>query len=339
MDFQLDRFVFDRVLNEDPATHSVALLGTLRSSSSKTSDDQTKTAIVRIEKTALPSFSDGLITTTKLVENTDIYAWMLGWLSHSEDRPDVKINVIYPATDVHIRKYSKQHVHIVRETPALYERIVKPYIDAFPTSRTQWFGFCLPSLARAIIHRSQAHAPSYRIEEIISGRAEAEKILFRSPPSADPFGFLILPDMKWDLVSLSSLYLVALTLLPKLKSLRDLNRSHLPLLRSIQREAANVVKSHWDLEAAELRLFIHYQPSYYHFHVHIVNANHTGLTGMTVGQAHLLDDVVSLLELDEPTGPSIFQRMTISYGLGEQHGLFSAMKAAQLELQEGGEQS
>ena len=29
---------------------------------------------------------------------------MLGWLSHSEDRPDVKINVVYPATDVHIRK-------------------------------------------------------------------------------------------------------------------------------------------------------------------------------------------------------------------------------------------
>jgi hypothetical protein len=31
-----------------------------------------------------------------------------------------------------------QQVHIVRETPALYERIVKPYIDAFPASRTQW---------------------------------------------------------------------------------------------------------------------------------------------------------------------------------------------------------
>jgi m7GpppX diphosphatase len=29
---------------------------------------------------------------------------MLGWLSYSEDRPDVKVNVIYPATDVHIRK-------------------------------------------------------------------------------------------------------------------------------------------------------------------------------------------------------------------------------------------
>jgi hypothetical protein len=44
------------------------------------------------------------------------------------------------------------------------------------------------------------------------------------------------------------------------------------------------------------------------------------------------------LELDEPTGPPIFRRMTLSYGLGEQHGLFSAMmKAAQSELWEGGD--
>ena len=83
---------------------------------------------------------------------------MLGWLSHSEDRPDVKVSVICPATEVHIRKvnllrpmmasktvvnfsvqYSKQQTHIVRETPALYERIVRPYIDAFPATRTQWF--------------------------------------------------------------------------------------------------------------------------------------------------------------------------------------------------------
>lgn len=314
MDFELDRFVFQRVLNEDPITRSVALLGTLRPTASDISDaTEAKPVIVRIERTALGSFSDGLISKTKLIETTDIYAWMLGWLSYSEDRPDVKINVIYPATDVHIRKYSNQQVHIVRETPALYERIVKPYIDAFPASRTQW------------------------IDEIISGRSEAEKVVFRSPPEADPFGFLILPDMKWDLANLASLYLVALTLLPNIKSLRDLNLSHLPLLRSIRHEATKVVKSRWGLERTELRLFIHYQPSYYHFHVHIVNANHTTLMGMTVGQAHMLDDIISLLELDEPTGPSIFQRITLSYGLGEQHGLFSAMQAAQSELLESGD--
>ena len=122
--------------------------------------------------------------------------------------------------------------------------------------------------------------------------------------------------MKWDLANLTSLYLVALTLLPNIKSLRDLNLSHLPLLRSIRREATNVVKNRWGLERTELRLFIHYQPSYCklhsshipsskklpafsiitdHFHVHIVNANHTALWGMTVGQAHMLDDIISLV--------------------------------------------
>ncbi|KAI9444282.1 scavenger mRNA decapping enzyme [Lactarius indigo] len=303
MDFNLERFVLERVLNEDSTTHAVALLGSFKPNDSD-SDGSGIPAIVRIERTALPTFSSGLISTTSLIESTDIYSWMFGWLSPSQDKPDVKINVICPATDVHIRKYSKQQIHIVRETPALYERVVKPYIDTFPASRTQW------------------------IDEVVSGRSEAEKILFRSPDS-DPFGFLISPDMKWDLTSTASLYLLALMLRPDIKCLRDLTYLHLPLLRSIRREATNVVKTRWGLEATELRLFVHYQPSYYHFHVHIVNANHTGLMGMTVGHAHMLDDIISLLELDEPNGPSIFQRMTLSYDLGENHGLFAPMNAAQ----------
>ena len=34
-----------------------------------------------------------------------------------------------------------------------------------------------------------------------------------------------------------------------------------------------------------------------HFHVHIVNANYTGLPGQSVGQAHLLDDIISLVRI------------------------------------------
>lgn len=72
---------------------------------------------------------------------------------------------------------------------------------------------------------------------------------------------------------------------------------------------------------------------------------------MIVGQAHLLDDVIALvrrdfmtrmisqvfpqLELDEEN-PSeslgIFERITLTYGLGEQHGLYDAMKAVQAEI-------
>lgn len=32
-----------------------------------------------------------------------------------------------------------------------------------------------------------------------------------------------------------------------------------------------------------------------HFHVHIVNSNYNGLTGMAVAQAHLLDDIIALV--------------------------------------------
>lgn len=75
------------------------------------------------------------------------------------------------------------------------------------------------------------------------------------------------------------------------------------------------------------------------FHIHIVNANHLVGFGMAVGQAHLLDDIIFLvreiflcsnnssdgeqkLELSPDNGPSIIERMTFTYGLGEQHGLY-----------------
>ena len=92
MNFELDKFVFGRVLNEgepiltlnrpiephsrhaDPATHSVALLGTVKSD---IPDAQpAKSVILRIERTALPSFSDGIIASTKLIETTDIVSYL-----------------------------------------------------------------------------------------------------------------------------------------------------------------------------------------------------------------------------------------------------------------------
>ncbi|KAL0575914.1 hypothetical protein V5O48_006060 [Marasmius crinis-equi] len=268
-------------------------------------------AIIRVEKTAFaaqctgdlfhPEETVGLISRTKLMESTDIYTWLAGWISSpvsEEKQPqgDVKINIICPATDVHIRKYSKQMSILVQETPGLYRQIVEPYISAFPAARTQW------------------------VTEILEGRAEQDKVLFSSPE------FVILPDMKWDLHTVGSLYLVAIIHDPKLRSLRDLRGEHVELLKSIRDEAYKVAGDKWAIGKGGLRLFIHYQPSYYRFHVHIVNSNYQDSgAGMMAGQAHLLEDVMSLLELSS----SIFESLTLTYGLGEQHGLYEPMKAAQ----------
>jgi len=99
-----------------------------------------------------------------------------------------------------------------------------------------------------------------RVEDILSGKVEADKVLHNNP--CQSAGYVILPDMKWDLTTLSSLYLIAITRSKSISSLRELRRKDLGMLRSIRREAARVVKERWGLDPSETRLFIHYQPSY-----------------------------------------------------------------------------
>lgn len=60
----------------------------------------------------------------------------------------------------------------------------------------------------------------------------------------------------------------------------------------------------------------------------------TGRLGMLVGQAHLLNDVIDALELEEsgpphPSGLSWFERRTFSYALDAQHGTYDGIVSAQ----------
>ena len=114
----LKAFTFERVLNEDPVSHSLTILGSLGSSQ----------AIIRIEKAALDaatapkllSKEGGLVQRADLEQSTDIvrlscvvpelplntlyqYTWFFGWFADNRPR-DVKINVICPATETHVRK-------------------------------------------------------------------------------------------------------------------------------------------------------------------------------------------------------------------------------------------
>ena len=69
----------------------------------------------------------------------------------------------------HILKYSIQKYRLVRETPALYESVVKPYIDSIPPATIKW------------------------VYGILEGTAEAENVLLRDD---DPkIGFVLTPDL------------------------------------------------------------------------------------------------------------------------------------------------
>lgn len=103
-----------------------------------------------------------------------------------------------------------------------------------------------------------------RVYDILSGKSEAEKILYRDP--SPEYGYVVLPDMKWDLTTIASLYLVAIVLTKDIRSLRDLRKRHLGMLRRIRKEATRVVKEKWGLPDGSLRFYIHYQPSYCGYH-------------------------------------------------------------------------
>src|SRR5258708_3372209 len=84
-----------------------------------------------------------------------------------------------------------------------------------------------------------------RVENILSGVSEQSKILYTCPE------FLIIPDMKWDLITVSSLYILAIAryhnqegeISPRLiRSMRDLRRGDLFWLKRLRKEANKIVK-------------------------------------------------------------------------------------------------
>lgn len=313
----VDKFHFERVLNSNPQTKTISLLGTI--------DD--KPAILTAEKThftfeenkvGAQSDSNGSGSPTirhgenefscisalqelRQLTSNDIYYWGLAVLRQNMDHnPTARLNLIWPATSVHIRKFEQQQLHLVRETPETYKRIVKPYIDEmYQLGRLKW------------------------VHNILYQGAEADRVVYRDFLEDNKRdGFVILPDMKWDGVNLDSLYLVAIFYREDLKSVRDLRPEDRGWLKSLNTKIRTIVPGcyNYTIRADELRIFVHYQPSYYHFHIHIVNIKHPGLhDGIAAGKAILLEDIIENLKY---LGPEGYMNKTLTYVIGDNHDLW-----------------
>jgi m7GpppX diphosphatase len=104
--------------------------------------------------------------------------------------------------------------------------------------------------------------------------------------------------------------------------LRDLTGSHLGFLTSLRDRCLQVIKDEYKLTWRDVRMLVHCQPSYYHFHVHIIHVEVKGLSGTMVGQCHLLDDIIDNLETD----PDYYKKKTLRYALNVLHPLYDILK-------------
>ncbi|KAK0522334.1 hypothetical protein OC842_006493 [Tilletia horrida] len=334
-------FQLDRVLNQDARMHTASLLGSLpRSLTASAEEGSPRDAVIlNIEKTHFSTDfygaigSDAAFARLANLGQNDIYTWLLAWLgtltlgqSEGGEGPsrgaDVKITLIRPVTETHILKYSAQDKYMVRETPEVYENVVRTWIESQPASRINWVYNILDKVKEkdSIIYEDADPQNGF----IVSMAYSRSNPLTRSMMMPSPHCDQIVPDLKWDQRTLSSLYLVAIVHNRALRSLRDLTPQHLPLLKAVRDAAQRVAADRFGVHAdrgPSVRCFLHYQPT--HLHIHILHASFISHAGAIVGQAHLLDDVIDLLELGVDFG-----KRTLTYALGERHELWNVLEQA-----------
>ncbi|KAL1645161.1 hypothetical protein SLS58_003866 [Diplodia intermedia] len=295
----IPQFKLNKFLNQDQAGRRLVLLGSI----------QDKPALLVAERAAfsaepahLESFTSSLANIKNLGAN-DIYFWFLAATAadpkNSTQPPDLKLNLIWPCNEKHIRKYSQQGVRIVTETPEIYRDHVRPYMQKQrEEGRLNW------------------------VFNIIEGRTEQEDVFFREHGEE---GFLVLPDLNWDRKTMASLHLLGLVERRDIWSVRDLRKTHITWLKHMRAKLLDAtVKLYPELERDQLKLYIHYQPTYYHFHVHIVHvALEAGATQAT-GKALGLENIISQLEhMAGPADTAGMADLSLTYTVGEASELWT----------------
>ncbi|KAB2110484.1 hypothetical protein AG0111_0g57 [Alternaria gaisen] len=305
----IPKFQLTRLLNSDQAGRRISLYGTIDS----------KPALLLAERAAFdtkPSILSNFSTSLRNIKNlgaNDIYAWFLANSNSSDDNPppDFKLNLIYPCTEKHVKKYEQQRLRVVTETPEIYQKYVRPYMQA----------------------QREKGALDW-IFNILEGRTEQEDVIYRESGEE---GFLLLPDLNWDRKTMGSLHLLGLVERRDIWSVRDLKQSMAEWVKHMREKMIEAtVKLYPEIEKDELKLYVHYQPTYYHFHIHIVHVSLEAGSTQATGKALGLENIISQLEtmaLKSSPSPGM-QDVSLTYHLGERSDLWEKVY---LPLKEGRE--
>jgi m7GpppX diphosphatase len=308
----IPKFQLCRLLNSDQAGRRISLLGTIDSQDALLIAER---AAFDTSDTIMQCFSTSLQNIKNLGAN-DIYAWFLANSnpsavpSDTQPPPDFKINLIYPCTAKHIRKYSKQGLRIVHETPEIYAKYVRPYIAAQHEKGTlQW------------------------VYNILDGLKEQEDVIYKETSPSE--GFLLLPDLNWDRKTLESLHLLGIVERRDIWSVRDLKKGMVGWVQHMREKMLDAtVKLYPELDKDQLKLYVHYQPTYYHFHIHIVHVALEAGTTQATGKALGLENVIAQLDTMAGDESASLADVSLSYHLGERSELWEKIY---LPLKEGRE--
>lgn len=218
----------------DQAGRRITLLGSIASSP----------ALLTVERAAFPSDPETLrafhsaIANVKNLGDNDIYKWYLACSGTTGDAAaDLKLNLIYPCTEQHIKKYSPQGVRMVTETPEIYKDYIRPHMQRNrDAGRLDW------------------------VFNVLDGRAEQEDVILRDSSIGPEGGFLVAPDLNWDRKTVTSLHVLGLVERRDLWSLRDLKKTHVEWLKRMREKMLDAVVGVYGEKGVErdmLKLYMH----------------------------------------------------------------------------------
>lgn len=125
--------------------------------------------------------------------------------------------------------------------------------------------------------------------------------------------------MKWD-NQVDNLYLLAITHQKDIKSIRDLNASNLDLLENIRDKTLATLESKYNLHRSKIRAYFHYQPSFYHLHIHFA---HIKFQPPGIPERNFqLNQVINNIKLD----PSYYEKASLQFVVRKSEKLYSLYK-------------
>lgn len=79
-----------------------------------------------------------------------------------------------------------------------------------------------------------------------------------------------------------------------------------------------IILEKYNIPGSQLRIYFHYQPSYYHLHIHFTYLRHEA-PGIYAEKSHLLDTVISNIEMMN----DYYQKATLPFTVREMDDLFN----------------
>lgn len=286
-------FVLDEVLSVSVASKSCTLLGHFEDA-----PEGARTMLTLSQppiETELIASLASAGTALDVILTNDIYSTYRAY--PTSPRLHLAAAMVSPCTDEHIAKARASSAHVVCETAELYARVTLPYITSIPPERLAW------------------------VRNILDRRQEADTIIF---DDCDPqTGFMLQPTLHWNRVAVKELRVVGIAHRSDIRSLRDLRAEHLPLLEAMRERGVAALCLAFGLAPDAIQCFIHYLPSYFHFHVHYVHAANDAASSR-IGHAVPLESAIDCLRLV----PDFYARCTLPILVAEAHPLWARFAAS-----------